>query len=334
MSESLIGKTRLRKQKALALPFMPIQWRVMRGNYDWALISSHLFAHHVRFIGGESMEKYVYVHTPARYIWSPELDPRGQSAMVRAVAPAFKAIDRRRAAEATSFAANSKFVAGRVQKYWSADSVVIHPPVDVETIQSTLDWPENLNQNEREIFDSLPSDFVLGASRLVDYKRIDAVIRAGELVGVPVVIAGSGPAMSRLESLAQSSRTPVIFLGRVSDQLLYSLYSRCLVYAFLGVEDFGIMPVEAMAAGARVVANREGGAGESILTGITGSLCDPDDPGDLARAVSEASSCSSASSRSHSRKFDHETFESSIVDWVGAEKVARHYENVRIGGTR
>lgn len=140
VSESLIGKTRLRKQKALALPFMPIQWRVMRGNYDWALISSHLFAHHVRFIGGESMEKYVYVHTPARYIWSPELDPRGQSAMVRAVAPAFKAIDRRRAAEATSFAANSKFVAGRVQKYWSADSVVIHPPVDVETIQSTLDW--------------------------------------------------------------------------------------------------------------------------------------------------------------------------------------------------
>ena len=103
--ESWLARTPLRRSKALALLFMPATWRRMSDRqYDFALISSHLFAHHARFSGVPRSRRFVYVHSPARYIWNPELDRRGAGVMARALSRLLKPVDRRRAQEPQHFA--------------------------------------------------------------------------------------------------------------------------------------------------------------------------------------------------------------------------------------
>ena len=96
--ETWLARTPLRRHKALALPVMPITWRLPRQTtHDWTLVSSHAFAHHVRVEGDGP--KYVYVHTPARYLWAPELDQRGDNLAVRIAGPPLRALDKRTAAQ-------------------------------------------------------------------------------------------------------------------------------------------------------------------------------------------------------------------------------------------
>ncbi len=102
IAESWISRTPLRKRKALALPSMPMTWRNLPAgkSYKWMLVSSHLFAHHAKFRGlNKKIPKLVYAHTPARYIWTPELDQRGRSGIARVGSRALKPLDKRRAAE-------------------------------------------------------------------------------------------------------------------------------------------------------------------------------------------------------------------------------------------
>src|SRR5690606_22739556 len=132
--------------------------------------------------------------------------------------------------------------------------------------------PPVLSEADAAVASALPSAFVLGASRLVPYKRVDAAIIAGEAAGLPAVIAGDGPDRARLAALAARASIPVTFLGRTSDALLRELYRRATVYVFAPIEDFGIMPVEAMAAGTPVIARDIGGAAETVVDGVTGAL--------------------------------------------------------------
>ncbi|WP_234420215.1 glycosyltransferase [Rhodococcus ruber] len=302
---------------------MPLVWsRGFRVDPEWALISSHLFAHQVKFEGTADTEYYVYVHTPARYIWSPELDQRGSSLAVRAVSPIFKHVDRRRARPRSNYVGNSNFVVQRIRRAWDVDAKCIYPPVDVCHIQSVNEWADELDGEERKRLDSLPTEFILAASRLVPYKRIDAAIRAGEQAGLPVVIAGTGPDDIRLRSIAEEAKVPVEFLGAVSSPMLYALYGQCTVYVFAGIEDFGIMPVEAMATGAPVVGNICGGVAETVIDGVTGALCDPDDPRSLDDAIHRAAACSRANSRERARKFSVERFASEISQWVSGSPTA------------
>ncbi|MEU5842250.1 glycosyltransferase [Rhodococcus sp. NPDC047139] len=269
--ESGLARTPLRRNKALALATMPYFWRRRPGSYDFALVSSHCFAHHVTFDAAPNgFEKLVYVHTPARYLWNPELDDRGASLAVRCAAPPLRALDRRRAREGAHFAANSDFVRRRIERAWGVDARVIFPPVETTRISAVPDWRNELSAAESDLVEGLPEIFVLGASRFVPYKRLDWVIRAAERAGLPAVIAGSGPEERRLRRLAAESTVPVHVLARPSDALLYSLYQQAHVYVFPAVEDFGIMPVEARAAGARVIVNSLGGAGETVREGVDG----------------------------------------------------------------
>lgn len=288
--ETWLARTPLRRRKVAALPTLPLVWRyaVPRDRpHDWLLVSSHLFAHHVRARGASTgVPKLVYAHTPARYLWVPELDPRGASAPVRLAASVLKPLDRHRAGELTAVAANSGFVRDRIRDTWQREATVIHPPVDVATIGAGGPWAERLAPAERVLVDGLPEGFLLGASRMVPYKALDRVIRAGELAGRPVVLAGGGPDEARLRALAARASVPVHLLGRVSDALLYALYERCAAFVFPPVEDFGIMPVEAMAASAPVVCHTVGGAKESLAAAGVGASADMADDDDLARAVS------------------------------------------------
>lgn len=318
VSESLLSRTPLRKHKALAIPAMLSTWRSLNPSsaYDWMLVSSHLFAHHAR-IPSQRIPKHVYVHTPARYVWNPELDARGAAWPFRLASKYLKPLDRSRAREANSLIANSNFVRARIEHSWELESTVLYPPVRVRELQSEPNWETRVQPEEARILDALPNDFVLGASRFVPYKRLDAVIDAASAAGLPVVIAGSGPQEGRLKALAANASVPVTFVISPSDAMLNVLFARALVYMFPPVEDFGIMPIEAMAMGTPVVANVVGGAAESVSSGVTGFLSNPDSARESADALSRAASLSSEDCKQAAQRFDTSVFHAGLRSIVG-----------------
>ncbi|WP_084631404.1 glycosyltransferase [Demequina aestuarii] len=311
--ETWLARTPLRHSKVAALPFMLPTWRHLPGREpDWLLCSSHLFAHHARVASAPDVPKFAFVHTPARYLWVPELDGRGDSFAARLASRPLTRIDRRRAQEPTGIAAVSEYIARRIETTWGRESTVIHPPVNIAAFAA----PPSLTEADAIVASSLPGAFVLGASRLVPYKRVDAAIMAGEAARLPVVIAGDGPDRPRLAALAERARVPVTLLGRTSDALLRELYRRATVYVFAPVEDFGIMPVEAMAAGTPVVARDIGGASETVVDGVTGALVSGLGAAQLGEAVRRAAEASPHDCRARAATFDGRTFGARVATWM------------------
>lgn len=314
--ETALARTPLRRSKALALPFMPAAWRHLpASDADWVLCSSHLFSHHARF-GGPAREapKLVYAYTPGRYVWVPELDGRGGSAVARMTSAAVRPLDRRRAQEATSVVGISRFIADRIAATWEVEAGVIYPPVHVEDF---LAPPPELDDEEQSIIDALPDGFVLGMSRFVPYKRLEAAIAVGEAVGAPVVLAGAGPDEPRLRELAARSSARVDFVPRPGFRVLRELLRRARVLVFPSIEDFGIVPVEAMASGTPVIANAVGGAAETVVDGVTGALVhDWDDVVELRAAVERADACTAEQCVERAKLFGVDPFASQITEWV------------------
>lgn len=318
--ESWLAHTPLRRSKALALPFFAPTWRTIRARraYEWILTSSHAFAHHARPRGLDpAVPKFSYVHTPARYIWEPTLDARGDSIHARLISSALKPLDRRRAKESERIAANSKFTRDRIQRCWDTDADVIYPPVDTTRIVTGGDWSTRLHEADSGTLNSLPTSFLLGASRFVSYKRLDQVIDAGVANDVPVVLAGGGPEQEALRVKASLAPVPVHFVNSPTDELLYALYQRAIAFVFPAIEDFGIMPVEAMAAGAPVIVAPTGGAAESLALAQGGAVVEEPTHHGWRAAVSRAASVDRADLPSRTSQFSNERFRSEISHWIG-----------------
>lgn len=318
VTESWIARTPLRKSKALALPFMPESWRHLgRSEAEWVLSSSHLFAHHARFSGDAAhAPKFVYAYTPARYIWHPELDRRGHSPIARLASQPLKTLDRHRAAEATSIAGISEFVRKRIENDWHRDATVIYPPVSVADFANP--HLNGLTEEELRTLDSLPTSFVLGASRFIPYKRLDVVIELGIAADVHVVLAGDGPSRRDLMALADQHPGQVTFIRSPSLALLRELYRRALLFVFPPIEDFGIMPVEAMATGTPVVALNIGGAAETVVDGATGALVASYRPDELKEAFSRAVGLAPNDCIRRAWEFDSAVFRRHLRSWVTA----------------
>jgi glycosyltransferase involved in cell wall biosynthesis len=218
-----------------------------------------------------------YCHSPMRYAWDQfeayfgvERVGPVPHAVLRRVMAGLARWDRATADRVDAYLANSRYVAGRIARYYNRHASVLYPPVD-----TSFFTPGGVP----------PEFYYLVVSALVPYKRIDVAIQAASLLGARLKIAGIGPDEARLKALAGPT---VEFLGSVEGEGLRELYRRAQALVLPAEEDFGIAPVEAMACGRPVVALARGGATESVEPGITGMLVDRQTPEAFAEAMRAA----------------------------------------------
>ena len=278
-------------------------------DYDVVISSSHAESKGV--ITSPDTLHICYCYTPTRYYWSGYhqylkepgfnfLDP-----VIRTVMPFMtnylRIWDRCAAERVNLFACISQYVARRIKKYYGRESVVIYPPVKTEELQ---------------LSDSI-QDYFLMVGRLIPYKRADIVVKAFNELGLPLKIVGTG---SELEDLKEQARPNIEFLGRVPDHHLWDLYSHCRAFLFPQEEDFGITPLEAMAAGRPVIAYRAGGALETVVEGKTGVFFDKQDQQSVAGAISslKPDTFEPEKIREHALKFDESVFKKTIAEFVSS----------------
>jgi glycosyltransferase involved in cell wall biosynthesis len=306
--ESWLGRTPLRRVKALALPVMPVTWRTLtRQRFDVVISSSHAFAHTVK-AGGPDTRYLSYVHSPARYVWSPNFDGRGSNPLLGLPRRVLQGVDRRLSQHVHSYAANSVEVQRRIERYWRRDARVINPPVDVEFYGNAP--AEHRAQDRR---------YLLGAGRWITYKNFDIMIEIANLARVPLVLAGSGPEEVRLRRAAAKATVSVTFEVRPTRDRLRELYwgARALLYP--AHEDFGIIPVEAQACGTPVLGLRRGGLLETVVEGETGVLVDSVDPSRYASLVGAVDAFDVRAMQANSGRFSGAVFARRVATWIRDE---------------
>lgn len=246
------------------------------GGYRLIISSSHCAAKAI--LPPPGTLHLCYCHTPMRYAWdqfhayfSPERLGRVPYLAVRAAMAWVRRWDRNTAARVDAFAANSAFVARRIRNYYGRGATVIPPPVDT-------DWFVPGSSDG-------PGDYYLVVSALVPYKRVEVAVEAFNRMGRRLVVVGEGPEAGRLAALAGPT---VGFRGRVDETTLRELYQRCRGLVLPGVEDAGIVPLEAMACGRPAVVLAQGGAAEVVRDGETGIHLPACDPDALAAAIDRA----------------------------------------------
>jgi len=218
-----------------------------------------------------------YCLTPPRFLWDDSqrfVRRFSYPFPVARIAPLalsyLRVWDRQAAERVDEWVAISESVRRRIQKYYQKDSVVVHPPVNVAKF--------TLGEGE--------GTYWLMVGRLVAYKNFDLAIRAFNRLGWPLRIVGTGVEEPRLRAMAGRN---IEFLGQVGDDRLAALYRGAAGVVFPQEEDFGIVPLEAMASGRPVVAFRRGGATETVIDRITGLFFDEETPEALIDAVDRAS---------------------------------------------
>lgn len=225
-----------------------------------------------------------YCHTPMRYVWDMYHDYRNHAGrLTRLIMPLvihyLKLWDYSAAGRVDYFVANSRFVASRIEKHYRRSAQVVHPPV------ATVDFAVS----------TVHDDFYLVVGQLVRYKRVDIAVEAFNRLGKRLVVIGGGEALGEIRVAAGPH---VQVLGRQPFSVIRDHLSRCRALIFPGTEDFGIVPVEAMACGKPVIAYRAGGALETVVDGSTGVFFNEQSVNSLCEAVSWF--------ESHERDFDPE----------------------------
>ena len=254
-------------------------------------------------------------YSPLRYVWDMyqeylevETLPGWQRALLPLVMHYLRTWDALSSARVDEYVAISNYVRRRIEKYYRRPAAVLYPPVDVVGIGEALKLAPP------------PADYFLVVSRLVAYKRIDLVVDAFNRLGLPLVIIGDGKERRALEARAGAN---IRFLGRQPDDVVRFHMATCRGFVFPGIEDFGIAPVEAMAAGSPVIALNRAGAAETVRDGETGVLFERQTVEALVEAVrrSEHIAFDRAVIRAHAARFSTERFKRDFLALL-----ARHIE--------
>lgn len=288
------------------LPLYPLAWGGLDlSEYDVVLSNKSGFCHGLQH--GANTLHICYCLAPTRYVWQFESYIAREGiggAIAMALKPLIAAMrrwDYAAAKRVDHFIAISTDIQNRIRQYYERDSVIIYPPVDTERFAAA-------RTDEVE-------DYFLVVSRLIPYKRIDLAVQAATNLGVPLKIGGKGRDLDRLREMAGPT---VEFLGYVPDEELPSLMARCKAFIFPGLEDFGITPVQAQAAGRPVIAYGAGGALDTVIPGVTGENFNDLTVESLmaVMAAFDASHYDPALVQSHAAKFDKSVFAEQLGNYI------------------
>lgn len=287
------------------LPLMPFAIeRFNLNEFDIIISSSHAVA---KGVGVRVDAIHIcYCHTPMRYIWDQYENYFGKGKSnfpARTAMRIFKNYLQRWDVESSKrvnyFIANSKNVQERIRRVYKRESEVIYPPVEASRFKvSTKD-----------------NGYFLIVSALVPYKRIDLAVEAFNEIGERLIIVGVG---SELEKLKNSAKPNIEFHGWASDEKLADYYADCKALIFPGEEDFGIVPLEAMASGKPVIAFAKGGALETVVENRTGIFFEEQNKESLIDAVRrfDIKKFNPDDIQRHALKFDREIFKEKLKTYI------------------
>lgn len=278
VSESFIARLPFGREHPQAyLPLLPFASRTFDLSAYDLIISSE--AGPIKGVRKRKDQRHVcYCHSPMRYIWDMYDEyyrnaGLGGKIAMRMFTPHMRRADLKSAESVDAFVANSRYIAGRIKRIYGRDSEIVYPPCNIEFFRQAGEPAEN-------------RDYYLVAGRLVGYKRADLALRACLRMGRKLVIVGIGEQEGLLRKIAGGNGL-VTFRRRISDEELRRTYQEARALLFPGLEDFGIVPVEAQAAGTPVIAFGEGGVLETVKDGETGLYFHEQTEDALCRAIEE-----------------------------------------------
>lgn len=235
------------------LPFFPRAIESLNLNgYDLIISSSWAFAKGIK--KPQNALHVSYCHTPIRYAWDLYDEytknlKQPKKWLVQRVLKKIRKWDKK--SNVDCFIANSSYVAKRIKNTYGKNSTVIYPPMDTKKF--------SLHVNKKPYY--------LTASRLVGYKKTNIIIEAFNKINLPLIVIGDGEEYERLKSLASKN---IQILGYQNDEVLKSYMQEAKAFVYMALEDFGIVPIEALSCGTPVIALGQGGTAESILDGVVG----------------------------------------------------------------
>jgi glycosyltransferase involved in cell wall biosynthesis len=252
-----------------------------------------------------------YCHSPMRYIWDQYFEYQKKAGIftrifMRLLTPRLRLWDVTSANLVDTFIANSTYSAARIKRYYRRDAEVIFAPADIETY---LDVPRNVR------------DYYLYFGQLAENKRPDIAIDACIQLDKKLMVAGGGNIRYYQKKYIKNKN--IQFLGYIPDEQIKTLYSEARALLFPGIEDMGIVPIEANAAGCPVIAYRAGGVLDTIKENRTGIFFDEQTPASLAAAIThfetvEHQFTSRFFFTAHVRQFSKETFKRRIKETIPA----------------
>jgi glycosyltransferase involved in cell wall biosynthesis len=301
----------LRSRHRLALPVLAPSFSSMRIDAEVTVCSSSGWAHGVHCTGA----KVVYCHAPARWLHQVDAYTSESSVAVRMALAGLRrpllSWDRRAAHSADVYVVNSTRTRDLVREAYGIDAEIIHPPHNVDT------------EGPLEPIDHVEPGFFLCVSRLLPYKNLEALLHGfAQMPSERLVIVGSGPDRDRLISMAPNN---VAFLSDIPDSQLRWLYRSAVALLAVGLEDFGLTPIEAASFGLPTLARAFGGYLDTVVEGVNGYFLGGLDPADLAEAVRrlKAEPLDPAETRRSSERFSAHEFSMRLGEVV---------EQVRAGG--
>lgn len=262
----------IKKRNKLLLPFLPAAIESLDlKNYDLVISDSNSFAHGI--ITKPGSVHICYCHSPMRYAWDWKNEYQIENGLggtkrffTNLILNWIRVWDYYSSKRVDVWLANSNHVANRVKKYYGIEPTVIYPPIDMSKYKTR----------------KVKEEYFLVLSRLEPYKNIDLAVSCFNKLNLPLVIIGKGSQENKLKSSANDN---IKFLGFQTDQVIREYLAGARALIFPGEEDFGIVPVEAMASGTPVIAYRAGGALETVTEGLSGIFFDRLKLGSLEQAV-------------------------------------------------
>jgi glycosyltransferase involved in cell wall biosynthesis len=271
---------------------------------DLLITSSYAFVHGLKSVN--RAPQLCYCHSPLRFAWSMTEDYAANAPgrkigalAVRGLATGLRKADRRAAQQVTRYVANSQYVAKQIEANYRRSARVVWPPVDTDLFRPSPG--------------SEQGDYFLFVGRLIEpYKRPSLVIDAFGDLPHRLVVAGDGPEMS---SLRRRATPNVEFTGHLADAELIPLMQDAAAVVFPSHDDFGLVPVEAMACGTPVIAFAGGGALETVIPGVTGSLFGSQTSDALKQAITafDSGAFDRKTIRAHAERWNPNRFREEIL---------------------